>query len=118
MYTMPPTVESLRDVERWFRDQSAPLWPAVLGSLSLRRSPCIRDQCPACQSGDQHVSHVLYGRHRGRRFALYIPEDLVPEVQQSLTNGRALQELLYEAARRYTKALKQARARRPAKETR
>jgi hypothetical protein len=115
---MAPTIESLRDVERWFREQSAHLWPAVLGSLSLRRSPCIREQCSACKAGDQHVSHVLYGRHRGRRFALYIPEDLVPEVQQCLANGRALQELLYQAARRYTKALKQERARRPAKETR
>jgi hypothetical protein len=115
---MPTTPESPRDVERWFREQAAPLWPAALGSLSLRRSPCVREQCPACQSGDQHVSHVLYGRRRGRRFALYIPEVLVPEVQQCLTNGRALQELLYEAARRYTKALKQERVRRAAKETR
>jgi hypothetical protein len=115
---MTPTVESLRDVERWFREQAADLWPAALGSLSLRRSPCIREQCPACQAGDQHLSHVLYGRHRGRRFALYIPEDLVPEVRQCLANGRALQELLYQAARRYTKALKQKRARHPAKETR
>src|ERR1700730_3254117 len=97
---MPRKVESPTDVERWFREQAAPLWPAALGSLSLRRSPCVREQCPPCQSGDQHVSHVLYGRRRRRRFALYNPEALVPEVQQSLTNGRALQELLYEAARR------------------
>lgn len=115
---MPPKPESLSDVERWVRQQTAHLWPAALGSLSLRRSPCIREQCPACHAGDQHVSHVLYGRRRGRRFALYIPEDLVPEVRQCLTNGRALQDLLYQAARRYTIALKQARTPRPAKEAR
>src|SRR5437870_1136256 len=45
----------------------------------------------------------------GRRFAVYVPEELVPEVRRCLDNGRALQELLYEAAARYVKALKRAR---------
>jgi hypothetical protein len=45
-------------------------------------------------------------RLKGRRFTLYIPEDLVPEVRRCLDNGRALQELLFEAAPRYVKALK------------
>jgi hypothetical protein len=34
----------------------------------------------------------------------------VPEVQHSLDNGRALQDLLHQAAPRYIKALKQARS--------
>ena len=46
------------------------------------------------------------GKLKGRRFTLYIPEDLVPEVRRCLDNGRALQELLFEAAPRYVKALK------------
>src|SRR6266480_74342 len=45
----------------------------------------------------------------GRRFAVYVPEGLVPEVRRCLDNGRALQELLYEAAPRYIKALKRER---------
>jgi hypothetical protein len=49
---------------------------------------------------------VLYGRAKGRRFSIYIPEDLVPEVQHCLEKGRALQDLLFEAAPRYVKALK------------
>ena len=98
--------ESATEVQRWFRDQAASLWPAALGSLSLRRSPCVRDHCDACLKGEQHLSHVLYGRIQGRRFAIYIPNELVPEVRQCLHNGRALQELLYQAAVRYTKALK------------
>ena len=97
------------DVERWFRTQTAGLWPAALGSLSLRKSPCIRDRCEACARGDQHVSYVLYLRVKGRRRGLYIPEDLVPLIQQALENGRALQALLYEAGRRYTAAIKQER---------
>ena len=102
--------ESAADVERWLERRSADKWPAILGSLSLRRSPCIRENCPACQSGEQHPSYVLYGRIKGRRFSIYIPEELVPEVQRSLDNGQALQELLYEAAARYVKALKRERA--------
>ena len=102
--------ESPSEVARWLRSESANLWPALLGSLSLRRSRCIRENCAACQSGEQHQSYVLYGRANGRRVAVYVPEELVPEVQRSLDNGRALQDLLHQAAPRYIKALKRARA--------
>ena len=97
------------DVEQWLSDQATSALPALLGSLSLRRSPCIRENCPACRSGEQHPSYVLYGRVKGRRVSVYVPEELVPQVQRCLDNGRAIQELLYEAAPRYIKALKRAR---------
>jgi hypothetical protein len=106
---MPRKGESPSDVERWFRTEAAGLWPAALGSLSLRRSPCVREHCEACARGDQHPSHVLYCRVKGRRVAIYIPDELVPQIQQSLDNGRALQELLYEAGRRFTNAVKHQR---------
>src|SRR5260370_34940602 len=101
-----PKSESLADVQRWWQQQSANLWPAALGSLSFRRSPCIRPNCPACLSGEKHPSYALYGRQQGRRFSLYVPEELVPQVQRWLDNGRALQELLYQAASRNLQALK------------
>ena len=101
--------ESSSDVFCWLQSQADSLWPAVLGSLSLRRSPCVRENCAACLSGEQHASYVLYGRLKGRRFAVYVPEELVPEVRRCLDNGRALQELLYQAAPRYIKALKRER---------
>ena len=101
--------ESAAKVQQWFQDQAANLWPAALGSLSLRRSPCVRDRCEACLKGERHPSHVLYVRTKGRRFAIYIPDELVPDVQRSLDNGRELQELLYKTAIRYTKALKHER---------
>lgn len=102
--------ETPSDVERWLTAQTSSASPALLGSLSLRRSPCIRENCPACRSGEQHPSYVLYGRLKGRRFSVYVPEELVPQVQRCLDNGRAVQELLYEAAPRYIKALKRERA--------
>ncbi len=104
-----PKHESLADVQRWLQQQTANLWPAALGSLSFRRSPCIRPNCPACLSGEKHPSHVLYCRQQGRRLSLYVPEELVPQVQRWLDNGRALQELLYQAAPRYVQALKRQR---------
>ena len=106
---MSRKAESSTDVERWFRAQAAGLWPAALGSLSLRRSPCVRDHCEACARGDQHRSHVLYCRINGRRVGIYVPEELVPQIQRALDNGRALQDLLYRAGRRYTNAVKQQR---------
>jgi|SRR6516164_9561504 hypothetical protein len=112
-YMKQATFESPSDVAHWLQSEAAGLWPALLGSLSFRRSPCVRKNCPACISGEQHPSYVLYGRVRGRRVAVYVPEELVPEVRRSLDNGRALQELLQQAAPRYVKALKRARAKAP-----
>lgn len=108
---MPPKTEAPIDVERWFRSEAAELWPAALGSLSLRRSPCVRENCDACLRGEQHPSYVLYARVKGRRSAIYIPDELVPEIRRCLDNGRTLQALLHEAARRYTNAVKHERAR-------
>jgi hypothetical protein len=98
------------DVADWLRVESAHLWPAVLGSLSLRRTRCMRKNCLACRSGEQHQNYVLYGRANGRRVAVYVPEDLVEEVERGVANGRALQHLLHQEAPRYVKALKRARA--------
>jgi hypothetical protein len=107
------TNESPADVIGWLRTKTAGLSPAILGSLSLRRSPCGYPNCSACLSGEQHASWVLYGRHNGKRFAVYVPEDLAPDVQRAVENGRALQDLLMEAGPRYVKALKRARASAP-----
>ncbi len=63
--------ESAADVIRWMQSEAAGLWPAFVGSLSLRRSRCMHENCPVCLSGEQHQSHVLYN---GRRFAVYVPE--------------------------------------------
>jgi hypothetical protein len=43
--------------------------------------------------------------NRGRRVAVYVPEELVPEVRRGLDSGRALQELLQQAAPRDIKGI-------------
>jgi hypothetical protein len=108
-YVVRSKSESPPEVRAWLQQQAADLWPAALGSLSLRRSPCVRKHCRTCLSGEKHASYVLYGRLQGRRVCLYVPEELVPEVRRCLDHGRALQELLYQAGPRYLQALKQQR---------
>ncbi len=110
IYTIMPNQKELpTDVSQWFQKQAAGLWPAALGSLSLRRTRCIRENCQACLKGEQHTSYVLSGRMKGRRFSLYIPDELVPEVKRCLDNGHKWQELLQQTAFRYAKSLKHER---------
>ena len=98
--------ESTEDVQRWFAGGIRNLWPVAVGSLSLRKGPCIRPNCPACASGKGHSSYALYGRRGKRRFSIYVPERLVPEVRAAIQNGRRLHELINEAGARYVRALK------------
>ena len=98
--------EKAEDVKRWFLREAERLWPLALGSLSLRRGPCIRQNCSACASGQGHASYALSGRQGGRRFTLYVPQEAVAEVEQAVANGRQLQELLREAGQRYLASLK------------
>ena len=56
--------------------------------FELSPQSCVRENCPACMSGEQHRSYVLYGRQKGRRVAVYVPEELVPEVQRGLDMAR------------------------------
>jgi hypothetical protein len=101
--------ETPEQVVKWFQAAAQKLAPAAVGSLSLRKSPCIRKNCPVCASGEGHASYALYGRHRGKRFSIYVPNDLVPEVSEAIANGQRMHELLSEAGLRYTRALKEKR---------
>jgi hypothetical protein len=72
------------------------LWPAIKGSLSEVRKPCIRPDCPACARGDKHPAFILCFTDKGRRRCMYVPAELVPQLHQALRNGKALEELLYQ----------------------
>ncbi len=101
--------DKTEDVKGWFLREAERLWPLALGSLSLRRGPCIRENCSLCASGEGHASYALSGRMGRRRTSLYVPEELVPEVQQAVDHGQQLQELMREASQRYLAALKRER---------
>jgi hypothetical protein len=55
----------------------------------------------------------LYGRRDGKRFSIYVPDELVPEVRDAIANGRRVQELVTEAGVRYAQALKAKRRKEP-----
>jgi hypothetical protein len=101
--------EKTEDVKRWFLREASRRWPVGLGSLGQRRGPCIRENCSACASGQGHASYAWSGRRGRGRTSLYVPEELVPEVQQAIEHGRQLQELMREAGQRYLVALKRER---------
>lgn len=67
--------------------------------------PCLRHRRAL------HPSYVLYGQIDGRRFSLYIPDKLAPQLRLASANGRNLKALLAETGRRYTLALKHERDR-------
>ena len=98
--------ETPEDVRSWFIGAIRQMWPVAIGSLSLRRGRCIRPNCPACAAGKLHTNYALYGRRGSRRFSMYVPEKLTPEVRRAIRNGRQLHELINEAGIRYLTALK------------
>jgi hypothetical protein len=101
--------ESAIEVRHWFQASIAQIWPIAEGSLSLRKTRCIRKNCTACTSGEGHSSYVLSGRRGSKRFSIYIPDDLAPDIQQAIENGRQLRELINEAGVRLVNALKNQR---------
>ena len=102
-------MESPEQVRLWFQTAIRDLWPVAAGSISLRKSPCIREHCQLCESGQGHSSYALYGRSGKRRFSIYVPDELAKDVEKAIRNGRDLQKLITEAGRRYTLALKNER---------
>lgn len=104
-----PKTETPEQVKLWFQTAVRDLWPVAIGSISLRKSPCIRARCKLCESGQGHSSYALYGRSGKRRFSIYVPDELAEEVEKAVQNGRDLQKLTTEAGRRYTLALRNER---------
>ena len=104
--------EAPGEMRRWFLAEVEKLWPIAGGSLSLRKNRCIRPNCQACLNGEGHPAYALHYRLKGRQSSVYVPEDLVEELQQAIHNARALQELMVVAGKRYVNALKARRRQR------
>jgi hypothetical protein len=93
---MPHSTLAHSALRQNFLRQLEQLWPAIKGSLAQVRKPCIRPNCPACARGDKHPAFILSFTDQGRRHCRYVPAELVPQLQQALRNGRALEALLYQ----------------------
>ena len=93
---MPNSKSSDAALRQNFFRQLEKLWPPIKGSLAEVRKPCIRPNCQACARGDKHSAYILSFTEKGRRRCMYVPAELVPQLQQALRNGRVLEELLYQ----------------------
>ena len=70
------------------------LWPVAKGSLNQVRKPCVRPNCRACASGERHPAWLFTFRQGGRQRCMYVPQELVPILQQAIENGRELEQLM------------------------
>ncbi|HYL92226.1 MAG TPA: DUF6788 family protein [Alphaproteobacteria bacterium] len=93
---MPNSKSAAAALRQNFLRQLQSLWPPIKGSLAEVRKPCIRPNCPACARGDKHPVYILSFTDKGRRRCMYVPAEMVAQLQQALRNGRALEELLYQ----------------------
>src|SRR5260370_13309838 len=93
---MPHSNSANSPLRQTFLRQLASLWPAIKGSLAEVRKPCIRPNCPTCARGDKHPAFILSFTDKGRRRCMYVPAQLVPQLQQALRNGKALETFLYQ----------------------
>jgi len=105
--------ETPEEIKRWFLNAIQKLWPVAGGSISLRKSPCIRENCSACASGIGHSSYALSGYLGNRRFSVYVPDELAADIQKAVENGRQVQDLMKEAGLRYVQARRRERRTRP-----
>lgn len=105
-----PKTETPEEVRLWFLRAIQDLWPVAGGSISLRKSPCIRENCSACASGVGHSSYALSGYRGRRRFSIYVPEELAADIEKAVEAARELQDLVKEAGLRYVRARKNERA--------
>jgi hypothetical protein len=94
-----------------FQAKVTALWPALKGSLSRVRKPCIRPRCAACAGGQKHLAYLLSFTERGRRRCMYVPAALAPMIRRGLRNGRIIERLLGEMGPTLLRQYRQQRAR-------
>jgi hypothetical protein len=70
-----------------------PEGPFVAASLVAFRRKCGRPGCH-CQSGEGHLAHHLTYKVKGKTRSVYVPQDLLPEVQQWVREHKRLKPLM------------------------
>jgi hypothetical protein len=70
-----------------------PNGPFVAASLVAFRRKCGRPGCH-CQSGEGHLAHHLTFKVKGKTRSVYVPQDLLPEVQQWVHEHKRLKPLM------------------------
>ena len=67
--------------------------PLVAASLVSFRRKCGRPGCH-CQSGEGHLAHHLTFKTKGKTRSVYVPKELLPEVQQWVREHKRIKPLM------------------------
>jgi nicotinic acid mononucleotide adenylyltransferase len=85
------------------------LLPQALRLIVFAKEPLYSKAVFSLRIRPRHLSFALSGYQGKRRFSIYVPDELAPEIEKAIENGRQLQELMKEAGLRYIKERKRAR---------
>lgn len=76
--------------------QLAPARPFLAASLSLVHKRCGQPSCRCHHDGPRHTAHHLTLKDAGKTRTLYVPQDLLHEVQQWVAEYQRLKGLMAE----------------------
>jgi hypothetical protein len=86
------TLESRRQAKL---EELVGMGPVLQGSYAHIRVTCGNANC-RCAHGEKHVSHIVTRKVRGKSKSLYVPVDMVEEVQAWIEQHRRVKRLLRE----------------------
>jgi Family of unknown function (DUF6788) len=78
--------------------QMVPLGPLLAATLTCVNKRCGQASCRCHHGGPLHQAHHLAFRHGGKTRNVYVPQDLLPEVQQWVQEHHRLKTLLHEVS--------------------
>jgi hypothetical protein len=84
-----------RMLQRRLREMT-PTGPLLAASLALVNKRCGKSSCRCHHGGPLHPAHHLTYKQDGKTRTVYVPQDLLPEVQAWVTEYQRLKNLLGE----------------------
>ena len=78
--------------------QLAPTGPVLAASLSRVNKRCGQPSCACHHGGPLHQAHHLTLKEAGKSRTVYVPQDLLEEVQRWVQEHRRLKALLHEVS--------------------
>lgn len=79
--------------------------PIIQGSLAKVGVTCGKENC-RCAKGEKHISHILTKKVRGKTKSLYVPKNMVEEVNQWVKEHRRIKKVLKEISEISEKIIK------------
>ena len=76
--------------------QLVPAGPLLAASLAQVKKRCGQPSCPCHHGGPLHPAHHLTFTERGKTRTVYVPQDLLTEVQSWVQEHRRLKALIHE----------------------